>query len=57
MTDISIANLLVHLRDEYERHQALFLAQPIIVLRFIESQAQRLVETVWNTANSHRTLV
>lgn len=54
MTDISIANPVVHLRDEYERQRALFLAQPIIVQRFIESQAQRLAEAVTNNARHVR---
>lgn len=54
MTDISISNPIVHLQDEYERQQALFLAQPIIVQRFIESQAQRLAEAVTNNARQVR---
>ena len=57
MADISIANPVIHLRDEYERQQALFLVQPTIVQRFIESQAQRLAEAVTNSAHSvHFTL-
>jgi hypothetical protein len=50
ITDSCLANPIIHLRDEYERQQALFLAQPIIVQRFIESQAQRLAEAVTNNA-------
>jgi len=45
---------MVHLRDEYERQQALFLAQPTIVQRFIESQAQNLAEAVSNNARQVR---
>ena len=54
MTDTCIAKPVVHLRNEYERQQALFLAQPIIVQRFIESQAQRLAEAVTNDARQVR---
>ncbi len=53
-TDTYIANPVVHLRNEYERQQALFLAQPIIVQRFIESQAQRLAEAATNNARQVR---
>jgi hypothetical protein len=54
MTDISIANPVVHLRDGYERQQALFHAQPTIIQRFFESQAQRLAEAVTNNARQVR---
>ena len=54
ITDTYIANPVVHLRNEYERQQALFLAQPIIVQRFIESQAQHLAEAVTNNARQAR---
>lgn len=54
ISDTYIANPVVHLRNEYERQQALFLAQPIIVQRFIESQAQRLAEAVTNNARQVR---
>src|SRR5512137_1956319 len=54
MTDISTATPVIHLRDEYERQRALFLAQPIIVQRFIESQAQRLAQAVTNNARQVR---
>jgi hypothetical protein len=45
---------MIHLQDEYERQKALFLAQPIIVQRFIESQAQRLAEAVSNNVRQVR---
>lgn len=54
MTDTYIENPVVHLRNEYERQQALFLAQPIIVQRFIESQALRLADAVANNARQVR---
>jgi hypothetical protein len=52
MADISIVNPVIQIRDEYERQRALFLVQPTIVQRFIESQAQRLAEAVTNNAHS-----
>jgi hypothetical protein len=54
MTDISIANPVVHLRDEYERQRALFHAQPTIIQRFFESQAQHLAEAVTNDSRQVR---
>jgi len=39
-------NSVSYLREEYERQQALFTAQPAIVQRFIETQAQRLAQAV-----------
>ena len=39
-----------YLRVEYERQQALFAVQPVIVQRFIETQAQRLAEALINDA-------
>ena len=50
MINISEANPVSYLRNEYERYQALFAAQPVIVQRFIETQAQRLAEAVTNDA-------
>ena len=43
-----------YLRVEYERQQALFAAQPAIVQRFIEAQAQHLAETLINDARQVR---
>ena len=57
MADVSITSPVVHLRDEYERQQALFLVQPTLVQRFVESQAGRLAEAVLANAHSvHFTL-
>ena len=39
-----------YLRDEYERHQALFSAQPVIVQHFIKAQSQRLATALVNNA-------
>jgi hypothetical protein len=50
MINTPVANPVSYLRDEYERHQALFNAQPTIIQRFIETQAQRLAEAVTNDA-------
>jgi hypothetical protein len=40
MTEISITIQVVHLRDEYERRQALFLAQKISVQQSTQSHEQ-----------------
>jgi len=50
MINISTASPVSYLREEYERHQALFAAQPVIVQRFIETQAQHLAEAITNNA-------
>ncbi len=42
----SATNASSYLRNELERQQALFSAQPVIVQRFVESQAQRLAEAL-----------
>ena len=39
-----------YLRNEYQRHQALFNAQPVLVQHFIQIQAQHLAEAVTNDA-------
>ena len=46
MISISAANPVSYLRAEYERHQALFEAQPVIVQRFIEAQARQLADAL-----------
>jgi hypothetical protein len=51
ITNISTTSPVSYLREEYERDQALFNAQPVIVQRFIETQAQRLAEAVINNAS------
>jgi hypothetical protein len=43
-----------YLRDEYERQQALFDAQPTLVQRFIEIQAQRLTDALLGDAQQAR---
>jgi hypothetical protein len=43
-----------YLRNEYERQQALFDAQPTLVQRFIEIQAQRLVDALLSDAQQAR---
>ena len=43
-----------YLRVEYERQKALFAAQPVIVQRFIETQAQKLAEALVNDARQVR---
>jgi hypothetical protein len=43
-----------YLRVEYERQQALFNAQPTLVQRFIETQAQRLAEALINDTRQVR---
>jgi hypothetical protein len=48
--NVSTTTPVSYLRAEYERHQALFNAQPTIVQRFIETQAQRLAEAVSSDA-------
>jgi hypothetical protein len=54
MTNTSTACPVSYLRNEYERHRALFNAQPTIVQRFIETQAQRLAEALINDAHQVR---
>jgi len=49
-----VASPVSYLRDENERHQALLKAQPTIVQRFIEAQAQRLAEAVTNDLHQVR---
>ena len=49
-----IASPVSYLRNEYERQQALFNAQPTIVQRFIETQAQKLAEALINDARQVR---
>lgn len=51
MINNSTPNPVSYLREEYQRQKALFAAQPIIVQRFIEAQAQRLAEAVTNNAH------
>jgi hypothetical protein len=51
ITNISTTSPVSYLREEYERDQALFNAQPVIVQRFIETQARRLAEAVINNAS------
>ncbi len=51
----SITGPVSYLRDEYEHHQALFNAQPVIVQHFIEAQAQRLANALVN--NSERVAI
>ena len=50
MINISTASPVSYLRDEYERRQAHFNAQPAIVQRFTETQARRLAEAVTSNA-------
>jgi hypothetical protein len=50
MINLSASNPVSYLRDEYERHQALFQAQPTLVQRFIEAQGQRLAEAITGDA-------
>jgi len=50
----SISGPVSYLREEYERHQALFNAQPAIVQHFIEAQAQRLASALINAASQVR---
>jgi hypothetical protein len=54
MINTSVASPVSYLRDENERHRALFNAQPTIVKRFLEAQAQRLAEAVTNDARQVR---
>lgn len=57
MINTSIASPVSYLRNEYEHQQALFNAQPTLVQRFIETQAQRLAEALINeTHQVHFTL-
>ncbi len=53
-TNLSTANPVSYLREEYQRQGALFHAQPTMVQRFIESQAQRLAEAIVNDARQAR---
>ena len=50
----SISGPVSYLRDDYERYQALFNAQPTIVQRFIETQAQRLAQAITSDAHQIR---
>jgi hypothetical protein len=54
MINTSITGPVSYLRNEYERQQALFNAQPTIVQRFLETQAQRLVDALINDARQVR---
>jgi hypothetical protein len=54
MINTSIANPVSYLRNEYEHQQAFFYAQPALVQRFIETQAQRLAEALINGARQAR---
>jgi hypothetical protein len=54
MMNISMASPVSYLRDEYERQQALFDAQPTLVQHFIETQAQRLTDALLNDARQIR---
>jgi hypothetical protein len=54
MINTSIASPVSYLRNEYERQQALFSAQPVLVQRFIETQAQRLADALINDARQVR---
>ena len=47
---LSTATTSSYLRDELERQRALFQAQPAIVQRFLEAQAQRLAEALMGNA-------
>jgi hypothetical protein len=53
-TTIATISPVSYLRDEYQRQGALFDAQPTLVQRFIESQAQRLAEAIVNDAHQVR---
>lgn len=46
----SINGSTSYLRDEYERQQALFDAQPVIVRHFLEAQALRLANALINSS-------
>jgi hypothetical protein len=54
MINTSTAGPVSYLRVECERQKALFAAQPTIVQRFIETQAQRLAEALINEARQVR---
>ena len=54
MTNSSTAIPVSYLRDEYERQRALFNAQPTIVQRFLETQAQRLTNALINDTRQVR---
>jgi hypothetical protein len=54
MITTSIASPVSYLRNEYERQQVLFNAQPTMVQRFIETQAQRLAEALINDVHQVR---
>jgi hypothetical protein len=54
MINTLVASPVSYLRNEYERQQVLFNAQPTMVQRFIEMQAQRLAEALINDAHQVR---
>ncbi len=54
ITNISTASPVSYLREEYECQRALFNTQPVIVQRYIESQAQRLAKSCLNGASRVR---
>ena len=57
MTVPTTINPVSYLRDELERQKALFEAQPAIVQRFLEAQAQRLADaSLGNTSQVRFTL-
>jgi hypothetical protein len=51
MSYISRANPMVHLRDEIERQQALFLARSIAIQRFIFSHVKGVADVIGNFHN------
>ncbi|MGC1376106.1 MAG: hypothetical protein WA821_07790 [Anaerolineales bacterium] len=54
MTVPTATNPVSYLRDELERQKALFDAQPAIVQRFLEAQAQRLADACLGNASQVR---
>jgi hypothetical protein len=54
MTAPTVTNPVSYLRDELGRQRALFDAQPAIVQRFLESQAQRLADASLGNASQVR---
>jgi hypothetical protein len=54
MTVPTVTNPVSYLRDELERQKALFDAQPAIVQRFLEAQAQRLADASLGDASQVR---
>ena len=46
MSETNPKYLLGHLAEEYERHQALFSAQPVIIQRFLETQGRQIAQAI-----------